>query len=728
MIYFDFETRSEINLLETGAYKYSMHPSTHVLCFVYKIEDGPLKLWHRAHPSIRLKRSARPFDLIEALESGMIIEAHNASFENYIWTNTLRREFDWFPELPQTRWRCSAAKAAALSLPRKLELVAKACNLSTTKDEEGHRLMLKMCKPRKPLKGEIVQPGEILWHETYEQLKRLGVYCKFDVSTECELSHVTRDLSAMELEVWQMDQRMNARGVTCDLDLAHKALRLADEAKGILNARLREITGGRVPKGSNREKLKEWLGNNGLVLENTQGITVDKILDYDETLSDTNREVLEICRSVNKTSVSKYKAFIRQVSDDGRMRDTQLYHGSHTGRWTGKGIQLYNFVRGYGHGDIEEGIPSMDEVCDSILNLDAEALGLLYGDPIDVLSKAVRGALIASPGKKLMVADYSAIEARVLLWLALDEDGLDIFRRNEDIYVAMASTIFGKPINEITDAERFIGKQAILGLGYGMGGLKFLDEINKRGEKKFGLMCEQHQITEPLGFCKKVVKTYRDERFPAIRDYWRDTEEGAIRALKTRETVTIRRNKWGVRGRFLHCSLPSGRLLSYYKPLIQSKRSWSFPMYLKSGEEANLMLTTKPDASEYHTRAKAEKFAEEAGRRLIQGRSAHSQVKDSLTYMGTENGKYIRKSTYGGKEVENITQGTARDILIQAMLALDKHEDFDLLFSVYDETVTETDERNNNMKEYIKLVSKNPDWCLDLPLEAKGWEGQRYLK
>ncbi len=728
MIRIDFETRSAADLRKTGAYKYSVHESTHVLCLVYKIDDAAAKLWHRAHPTLGIKESPRPHDLIKAIKSGMECEAHNASFEDYMWEN-FRREFKWVPKIKPLQWRCSAAKCAALSLPRKLETAAIACDLSINKDMAGHRLMLKLSKPRKARKAEKEDPNfdenEILYYDSVEEFQRLWAYCLTDVETEYALSNVLRALRPLEQEIWHMDQLMNKRGITCDLALAHRALELAEDTKKILNARIKEITSNRVPKGSSREKLKKWVNENnkvGLKLEDTQGKTVEKVLDrWKDKLSDDIKEVLNICLQVNRTSTAKYKSCIGQASDDVRMRDTQLYHGGHTGRWTAKGLQLHNLVRGYGHGE-------MEAVCEDIMNYGPEELSLLWDNPMDMLAKAVRGVLIAGPGKELHVADYAAIEARVLLWLVGDEKGLDIFRRGDDIYKDMAATIYKKAIALIDDDERFIGKQTILGLGYQMGADKFLTTILKYDEKKVQKIFKDNKVTRPLAFCKKVVKAYRDEKFPLVKQFWYDTEEAAIEALRTRKPVTLNKLIWFVKGRFLHCKLPSGRLLSYYKPMLRKKVSWMFPVLTKDNEETNVIITTNPNTSQTSALRLARIKAEDANQKIINGREPYRVSKEALTYLTTVDGKLVRNSTYGGKEVENITQAVARDLLAEAALKVEAHPIYDLLFLVHDELVAEADKKKGSIKEFEKICSYMAAWAEGFPMAIKGWTGHRFLK
>ena len=718
MIRLDFETRAQIDLKNAGASQYSKHCDTRVLCLAYKIDGQPTQLWHRAHRDVGVKESPRPTDLIDAIRSGMLVEAHNAAFERYIWANTFMREFPWLPPIENDKWRCSASKCAALSLPRKLENSAKALDLPVQKDMDGHRLMLKLTKPKPKNSKQISLFEESTYYEDLNELEKLWEYCKRDVDTEFAVSSALRDLSPIELKVWQMDQEMNERGVTCDQAMATKAVKLVEEAKENLNAELARITDGKVLKGSNRGKFKAWVSENGLELVDTQSKTVEKLLLKDDLPSNLKR-ALEICISVNKTSTAKYNTLINQVSDDGRLRDTQLYHGSHTGRWTAKGLQLQNLTRGFGRKE-------MPKVCEDIVNFDCETIEMLWGNPMDVLSKAVRGCLVASPGKKLYVADYASIEARVLLWLAEDEEGLDIFRQGKDIYKFMASSIYKKPIDMVDDDDRFIGKQAVLGLGYSMGADKFLDSLIKFNEEKLYKIFKKNRINKPLAFCKNIIKVYREEKFTTVPKLWYATEAGAIEALKTGEAVQVNKCKWKVIEQFLHCQLPSGRLLSYFKPSLRKQSNWFFPALTRSGEKTKITILTNSESSKNYALKLAQEKAEESQYTII-GSPVISE-KETLAFMTSINGRYVQDSTYGGKLVENITQGVARDFLAEAMLDINAHPDFDLLFSVHDESVVEAKEKEGNLQEFESLMTKKPAWADGCPIQVEGWEGYRYLK
>ena len=754
MITGDFETRSACDLLKAGAWAYSKHPTTEVMCFCWNFASDPIEkvyAWQRGFPELGIDQSPFPQELADRIAAGEILEAHNAFFEWCIYNHVWRKMLPELPELPLTQIRCSAAKAAAFALPRALDKAIEALGLPHKKDMDGSANMKKLAKPRalsaaekRHFKEQGVNPDTIvLFIEDRNMILRNTEYCKQDVRAERGLSSVLRDLSPRELEFWQMDLRMNARGIACDIELVHIAIELAEAERDRQNRELRALTGGYVEKASGRIKFKEWMADNGSPIPNTQGATIDILLGHDPedeeataelrkelqgiTLNDKTRRALEIVRDVNRSSIAKYQQMLIQLSDGNRLRDMMLYCGaSRTGRWSGKGVQPHNFIRGYQE--------IMMEVCEDILRADPELLRLLYnGSVLEVLSKATRGALVATKGKRLMVADFAAIEARVLLWLAMAMDALEVFYRGEDIYLDMASAIFKYPCTNKDDFpfERKVGKAAILGLGYQMGWEKFEDECRNKN----GITDQEPQ------FFKDVVKVYREERFPQVKSFWYDMNEAAIEAVKRYDPkvsakgprIECRRITWFMWGQFLHMELPSGRLLSYFRPIIKVRVSYQFPAINERGHSCSVMVSGPADMTESQARRKAMGNAKIAAKTLVPNGRPNVFKNETLTFMH-ENSKtrqWERKETYGGELVENATQATARDLMAEAMLRVDQHPDYDLLLSVHDEEIAEMDEAlytENSVKEFEELMAELPEWAEGCPVDAEGWSGYRYRK
>jgi DNA polymerase len=704
----DFETRSACSIRDCGSWRYSLDKTTQVMCFVFRLphwEKGRTATWHPAFPELGIPELQCPelAELFEWIADGKLVEAHNAWFERGIWTNVMMPQYGW-PEIGHRQWRCSAAKAAAYSLPRSLENVTAALHLRVRKDMEGSKVMKKMAKPRKPKKAEVKQwlmdtlgydkswfkvnafyvekrddggyeavidsPEErhelpLAWHCDPEMLRRLCAYCQTDVLAEEAVSHRLRDLSPRETEMWLMDQAMNQQGFQLDREGIEIALEIVDKINTELNAELVELTDGRVLKATQRAKMMEWFNEKGLPLEDTQGGTIDSWLKREDLQRDVRRG-LELVRALGRTSTAKLIAAQDWANPETwKVHGGLLYHGAGTGRWSGSGLQPHNFPRG--------SIKDMEFAWTVIKSRDIGLMMMLYDDVMELLSHALRGMIVASPGKKLYVADYAAIEARVVMWLAGDEEALEVFRSGKCIYMEMATEIYGRPIfdKEKQANERQMGKQAVLGLGYQMGAKKFQATL----AEKYGIFIE-------LDFAQKIVDAYR-EKFWRVKKMWWDQEAAAIAAVKSPgRRVTCGKVSWMVVDGFLHCKLPSGRLLGYADPQIHKRKTpW--------GEE-----------------------------------------RDALTYMGVDpyTKKWRRQDTYGGMLVENITQAVARDLMADAMLRCHQEALYQVILSVHDELIAECDDGLGSVKEFEAAMAHTEDWARGCPVKAEGWTGYRYKK
>jgi DNA polymerase len=710
----DFETRSACSIKDCGSWRYSLDPTTQVMCLAFRLphwEEGRTALWHPAFPQLGVEEADCPelLDLFEWIREGRLIEAHNAWFERGIWTNVCVPRFGW-PEVGHDQWRCSAAKAAAHSLPRKLELLTAALALKVRKDTEGAKVMKKMAKPRKPLKRDVLAwlddnqdlplpakkcvttlfPNDdgtyrvsvmwgggaderdefglpLFWNESAELLERLCAYCRVDVLAEEAASHRLRDLSPLETRMYLMDQAINERGFQLDRAGIEAALDIVNGIYSELNKELVELTEGQVQKATQRARMMAWFQENGLPLEDTQGSTIDGWLKR-EDLDPRLRRGLELVRALGRSSTAKFVAAQNWADPDTwRVHGGLLYHGAGTGRWSGAGLQPHNFPRG--------SIKNMELAWEVIKSRDLGLMEMLYGDVMELLSHALRGMIVASPGRRLMVADYAAIEARVVMWLAGEEEALDVFRRGECIYMAMATEIYGRLINdkEAQADERQMGKQAVLGLGYQMGAKKFQATL----AEKYGIFIE-------LEFAQKIVDTYR-AKFWRIKKMWWDQEAAAIAAVRTPGRVLkCGRVQWACFDGFLHCKLPSGRLLSYCHPLIV-KKSMPWDAAVK---------------------------------------------KDALTYMGVDpyTKKWRRQDTYGGMLVENITQATARDLMAESMLRCNDEGLYDVILSVHDELIAECDDDKGDIRDFESAMAFTAPWADGCPVKAEGWTGRRYRK
>lgn len=710
----DFETRSACSIKDCGSWRYSLDPTTSVMCLAFRLphwEEGRTALWHPAYPHLGIRESDRDEldELFDWIASGGLVEAHNAWFERGIWTNICVPKLGW-PAIGHRQWRCSAAKAAAYSLPRSLDMLTVALALAVKKDTEGAKIMKKVSKPRKPRKAEVkqwllensdigttkqvvkslhftVSPTDegwlvdatwedgaqversyrlpFFWHEGVEEFERLWAYCRQDVLAEEAVSHRLRDLSAKETEMYLMDQAINERGFQLDRGGIEAALEVVDGIFSELNAELVSLTAGQVEKATQRARMIQWFNEMGLPLEDTQGNTIDGWLRREDLGAEVRRG-LELVRALGRSSTAKFVAAQNWAAPaTWRVHGGLLYHGAGTGRWSGSGVQPHNFPRG--------SIKDMDFAWEVIKTRDVALMELMYGDVMTLLSHALRGMIVPSPGRRLMVADYAAIEARVVLWLAEDDEALDVFRRRECIYMAMATEIYGRPITDkVKQAdERQMGKQAVLGLGYQMGAKKFQATL----AEKWGIFIE-------LDFAQLIVDKYR-EKFWRVKKMWWDQEAAAIAAVKQPgRQFRCGRVRWMCFDGFLHCRLPSGRLLGYCDPRVEQKATpW--------GEK-----------------------------------------RDCLTYMGVDpyTKKWRRQDTYGGMLVENITQATARDLMADAMLRCHEEGTYDVILSVHDELIAECDEDKGSVEDFEAVMAHVPDWADGCPVAAEGWTGYRYKK
>ncbi len=713
VVTFDFETRSEADLRKVGAYQYAIHPSTDVLCNAWLVNDDPAAgLWHPGFEDLTpLKKAKKPkrnwtqaepsdvpkpawdtvphdllrppdpealFDMVE--HPNVLFEAHNAFFERCIWTFVMVRKYGW-PEMDPAKWRCSAAKAAMYSLPRALEKAVKAINLPAKfhKDMAGNRTMLKMSKPRKPTKviladltpEQYYKVNGTLWNQNRTDLLTTFRYCIQDVRAERALSRSLRPMPPKEIRIWQMDQDINWRGIGADLPLIKKALVLVDEEQEACSKELDLLTDGGVTKHTRRGELLNWACMEGIDLENTQAATIE-LLSEDPDLEPYQRRIFQIWRSANRSSTKKYVAMLARCASDNRIRDILRYHGANTGRWAGVGIQPQNMARGF--------TQDMMDVCRDILDCDRETLRFIYGDVMVLLSHAIRGALIAGPGKDLIVSDFSAVEARGTFWVSGHEEGLEAFRQidagkwpGQDIYTWQATKMFGRTIYK-KDSERQSGKVVVLGAGYQMGWKRLIEYA-----ASMGVILTPKQA-------KELIDGYRETNFP-VTQFWDDIEEAAKMAVLRGpggKAVHCGPISFGVRGRFLHCRLPSGRLLSYYDPKIRPvKTPWG-------------------------------------------------EIRPAVHFMAVhqKTGEWWLHNTYGGKLTENVVQALCRDLMADAMLRLVDQGWSEIVLTVHDEIVSEIDERMSEsaQERFDAVVAEVPDWAPGFPIQASGWRGKRYRK
>ena len=547
----DYETRDRKKLDQVGAIEYSK--TADIFCLAYKINDKPVKVWVP-------EKSVMPPDLWIAFQRGTLV-AHNAAFERAVTKHALTRyphlsdvQVEYLGNIPISRWRCTAAKAAASSLPRSLEMSAAVLGLKSQKDMAGNKLIKKYCRPRKPTKNN---PN--VWWNDPNDLKRIYEYCKMDVQVEYELDQALPDLSPYEARVWELDQEINDRGILIDIPTVKLILKMISEEMKSINARVHKLSGGTIDTAGQTAKMLAWVNQHGAKLTNLQAPVIrDKLLTED--ISSMARVMLELRQQGSKTSTGKYLSMVRAVGADNRARELLLYNGTiPTARWSGKRIQPQNFSK-----------PTIkdfksDEAIELIKSGGLSAVRKKYGAEhvMDCLVSSVRGMLIAAPGKELFCADFAQVEARLAFWVADHEEGMQAFRDGAKLYEMMAAEIFDMEVDDVTKdgPERFVGKQVFLGAIYGVGWKKFLMMCHHFGRK---------EVTKEMA--KKAVYTYRRVHSP-IPELWAALEQAAIEAVMTPGGhVATNKVVFYVHGDWLNIKLPGGRRLRYYKPCIKQKQ------------------------------------------------------------------------------------------------------------------------------------------------------------
>lgn len=567
----DYETRSLADLKSVGGFEYSMHPTTEIMCVAWRIgtketlPNAPTYSWSQIdEDSSNLKKL-----IADILNPAHTLVAHNAFFEQVITRNVLSKyvtighlsTIREIKSIPHERWICTAARAAALALPRSLDGACSALGLQFQKDLEGGRLLLKMCKPRKPTKN-----NPAVWHETPEDYRRLVEYCRADIAAEVGLFLATPPLNETERRVWALDQKINFRGVYTDRHLVAQTLKMIEVETLNMTEELKELTDGQIDSVSQRDRMLRYLYNMGVRLPDFQAKTVTDAIASGEYTGKALR-LLEIKRDFGKTSTAKYSAFWFRSKTDRRVRDSLLYHGASTGRWSGSGVQFQNLPRG--------SIKDTALSCKLVKDGDLDTIKMAYGNPMEVFSSNIRGCVIATPGKEIFCSDYAAIEARVLFWIAGHDVGCQMFADGIDLYKDMATKIYGVKLEDVIKDQRQLGKKAILGCGYGMGPVKFEESCEQEGITLEG---EVVKLVTPRGvfdtkqLAVDAVKSYR-EVHSLVPELWDNLQRAAMYAVSNpSKSVTINRTKWFVKNDFLWCELPSGRRLAYYKPLIRHER------------------------------------------------------------------------------------------------------------------------------------------------------------
>lgn len=641
----DIETFSSVDLIKCGVYAYADSPDFEILLFAYSADGAPVEVVDLA------QGEKLPHDIIVALHNIHVTKiAYNANFER----TCIAAHFG-IPQDP-AEWKCTAVDASRLGLPGNLAGVAEALNLDQQKDTAGKALIRYFSIPCKPTKTNEGRTRNLPEHDR-EKWEMYKEYNRIDVEVEMAIRKKidpALSVSPFEQDLWSLDQRINDRGVYLDRLLVDQAIECNEEFASELMDESKEITGLTNP--NSRAQLLEWLKENGAETETLRKDDVERMLAEPQT--EEVRTVLEHRQELSRASVSKYKAMERSVCSDGRIKGLlQFYGAGRTGRWAGRIVQVQNLTKNY--------LSDIENASYVVKAGNFGTLDLLFKESKnDILSQLVRTALIASPGNRLIVSDFSAIEARVIAWFAQENWRLRVFETHGKIYEASAAEMFNVPIESIDKGSdlRQRGKVSELALGYqgGPGALKAMGALDMGLEE---------------GELQGLVNAWRAAN-KNIVNFWYACDRAAIEAVRDRTSVKTHGIVFQHLKGILYVTLPSGRQLAYVKP------------------------------------------------RIVEGKFGQP----SIEFMGLNSvGKWGKVETYGGKLVENIVQATARDCLAESMMRVEE-AGYRIVMHVHDELVTDTPIGFGSLAEVEEIMSQPIDWAPGLTLNAEGFETTFYMK
>lgn len=645
-LHVDIETYSSIDIKTSGAYKYAQSPDFEILLIAYAIDDEPVNIIDLAQDETLHQEFVEAF-----LDPNVKLCAHNAAFErNCFNVFGFKTEID--------RWHCSLVKAAYCGYPLSLENVSKAMKLEEKgKLKTGKELIKYFCNPVKPTKSNGMRKRNMPWHDP-EKWSLFKLYCKNDVEAEREIDRRLEKYGIPEFDrlTYIVDQGINDRGVEIDLTLAENAIEFDERFKAETLNNMYKLTG--LDNPNSPTQLKSWLSE--ALGENLPSLTKDDVTKLLEKVEDkTVREVLEGRLKLAKTSVKKYTAMKNCACGDSRAYGLfQFYGANRTGRWTGKLIQLQNLPQNH--------MKDLAKARDVISSGDYDLAMMLYDSIPNVLSELIRTAFVAPKGCTFAVSDFSAIEARVLSWVADEEWRLDVFKTHGKIYEASASMMFNVPIESVTKGSelRQRGKTAELALGY-QGGTGALTQMDKEGR------IPEHEKAD-------IVAKWREAN-PKIVKLWNEVERHAIHAITSKKKSSFGCLTFENDGYALMIGLPSGRKLSYVNPRIGTNRFGNTSIVFK-GMDQNIKQWTDIE-------------------------------------------------TYGGKLVENIVQAISRDLLAESMIKLDKLG-YRIVMHIHDELVCEVPKEGaeETLKEMERIMGTPIPWAPGLPLKADGYITNFYKK
>ena len=659
----DFESQSNCDLGSAGAYRYAVDPTTHILCCSFVFDDDQSVLWWPGDPL--------PPRVLTAIERKAMFVAHNAAFERNLWTQHMVADFG-APEIPLEQWHCTMARAAQLALPQSLDKLLRALDMQQEKDKEGRTLTLSFSKPdRKTGMLPVLTPAA---------KARIGQYCDSDTAGQTAVHRRLGWLPEHERPIWELSQRINDRGVMLDMEFVRAAQAVVDKASGPLAARFESITGGL--KFTQIAKIRTWVELQGTPCPDLSAETVARLLgeerddesgyesetedDHGVEISAAVREALHIRQLIGSSSIKKLKAMEACVGYDGRARGLFRYHGTTPGRQTAGLFQPHNFPRG-----TNETIGlDVDRKVDAIMSGDPDRVRSLTGvEPVECVVGSLRHAIRAAPGRVIMSGDFSGIQARTVLALAGQHDKTALMAAGADVYCDMAQRIYRRSITKADTAERQVGKNSVLGLGFQMGWRKFH---------------AKYCADQPKEFAEGVVDIYRQEWAPLVPKVWYGLNDASVNAVWTGREYESHGIIYRMEELGLSAEIPNGSKIWYQDPKpVTRLMPWS--------------TEEEPD------------------------------YRKGFQYQVEKQGHQVTRDAFGGQLTENIVMKIEREIVEVAKRKLEDNG-FPVIMEVHDEIVCEP--VTTDLSAFKQIMEDVPQWVktMRIPVHVDVWQGARYKK
>lgn len=654
----DFETRSEANLKKVSPELYAAHPSTDILCMGFGFKVDCVGLW------MPLWGGTFPSELRGHILAGGPVIFHGKSFDQYIYSEIAVKKYG-APPLKEEQIFCTQARCSIMTYPRSLGPVSELLKLTEKKDSEGHGVMLKASKPRKPTKN-----NPSTWFDTPYYIVRTGAYCVQDIKTQINLDLKVPDLSPYEHRVWRLDQAVNQRGFCVDIQTSKEILKRVSYLKIWERLSIRKFTKGEVWDENDRKGLLSYCESKGVPLDNTQYDYIEGVMK--KAMPASVKRVLDFKQQYKRATLDKYKAIVRNAGPDNRVRNYLVYAGAaRTGRWNGQRIQPLNMFRPeIGDQDL------IEEIIFNIRNRSFKAVEKVLGSEMRVYASLLRSMFIAAEGHTLFCADFSGVELRILFWYVGDEKSLRKIKAGACLYREAATKIFRIELKSVNSWQRTVGKQQTLSLGYGMSENEFFERL----EKDTRIPTLEREISD------RAHRLYHRDH-PLVRKFWDSIESKAKACIRTRALQILSTSYYKLifrmERRDLTIQLPSGRKLRYCQAKLEGK--W--------GNQITFF------------------GAADQSRKWIKQR-----------LWGSKMCGHIVQSTARDQQCTGLL---ALDAIC---VKKTNRKVYPLVLGVHDEAVNETRENEGDFEEYCAAMATIDPWLQGCPITVEGWQGKRYRK